>query len=600
MPEFIPDEVIEEIRQRADIIEVISDYVTLKKAGANYKGLCPFHQEKTPSFTVSQEKQLFHCFGCGIGGNIFTFLMKYEQVAFAEAARALAQRYGVTIPAIKATPQDQRKENLRQINAVALDFYVRELKEEQEGKVARGYLERRGIDRAIWEEYAIGYAPARWDALLTHLRKKGMNLKEAEALGLIIPKKGGWYDRFRDRIIFPIFDLRDRVTGFGGRILSDGSEPKYLNSPDSPLYKKGTGFYGLNVARKSIQKAGGKVYIVEGYFDLLSMAQKGVKNVVATLGTALTPEQARLARRFGKEFSLLFDPDGAGIKAALRGVEIFMQEETLTTVIPLPDGLDPDDYFQKGGDAEALWSRAVPGVEYTMERLMAGYDLGAVEGRAKAARAVLPFLLRIKDGVSRDLYLKRLAEKTGVGEGEIRDVALTLRKGRKPKVALWPEGVEQTSITGINVSAEKKLVQMMLQHPTLIPLVIKEGVIEDLESQALRSIGTLVIHTFQRHGDLSLDRIAPQLEDRGVSETAFALAFQEEEMEEGMAERIMVDCLRKIKMKTLKRQIEGIKKRIKEAEAHGDEALLNSLFLSMNALSPQIRKLQSDGVKDPS
>jgi DNA primase len=593
MAEFIPDEVIEEIRQRADIIEVISDYVALKKAGTNYKGLCPFHQEKTPSFTVSQEKQLFHCFGCGLGGNIFTFLMKYEQVAFAEAARALAQRYGVRIPEVKATAQDQRKENLRQINAVALDFYVRVLKEEKEGKVARGYLEHRGIERAIWEEYGIGYAPARWDALVTHLKKKGVNVKEAEALGLIIPKKGGWYDRFRDRIIFPIFDLRDRVIGFGGRILNDGQEPKYLNSPDSPLYKKGTGFYGLNVARKSIQKAGGKVCIVEGYFDLLSMAQKGVKNVVATLGTALTPEQARLVRRFGKEFFLLFDPDEAGAKAALRGVEIFMQEETFATVIPLPDGLDPDGYFQKGGDAQALWSKAIPGVEYTMERLMAGYDLGAIEGRAQAVRAVLPFLIRIKDGVSRDLYLKRLAEKTGVGEAEIRDVALTLHKGHK-------EGVEQKSIIGINASAEKKLVQMMVQHPTLIPLVIKEGVLEDLESQALRSIGALVIHTFQRHGDLSLDRIAPQLEERGVSETAFALAFQEEELEEGMAERIMVDCLRKIKMKTLKRQLEGIKKRIKEAEAQGDEALLNSLFLSMNALSPQIRKLQGDGVKDPS
>jgi DNA primase len=593
MAEFITDEVIEEIRQRADIIEVISDYVTLKKAGTNYKGLCPFHQEKTPSFTVSQEKQLFHCFGCGIGGNIFTFFMKYEQVAFAEAARALAQRYGITIPAVKVTAQDQRKENLRQINAVALDFYVRELKQEKEGKVARGYLERRGIERALWEEYGIGYAPARWDALVSHLKKKGVNLKEAEALGLIIPKKGGWYDRFRDRIIFPIFDLRDRVIGFGGRILNDGSEPKYLNSPDSPLYKKGAGFYGLNVARKSIQKAGGKVFIVEGYFDLLSMAQKGVKNVVATLGTALTPEQARLARRFGKEFFLLFDPDEAGTKAALRGVEIFMQEETFATVVPLPDGLDPDAYFQKGRDAEALWSKAISGVEYTMERLMAGHDLGAVEGRAKAVGAVLPFLLRIKDGVSRDLYLKRLAEKTGVGEAEIRDAALTLHKGHK-------EGVEQKSIPGINVSAEKKLVQMMIQHPTLIPLVIKEGVIENLENQALRSIGALVIHTFQRYGDLSLDRIAPQLEERGVSETAFALAFQEEGLEEGMAERIMVDCLRKIKMKTLKRQMEGLKKRIKEAEAQGDEALLNSLFLSMNALSPQIRKLQGDGLKDPS
>jgi DNA primase len=593
MAGLIPDEVIEEIRERADIIEVISDFVALKKGGANYKGLCPFHQEKTPSFTVSQEKQLFHCFGCGIGGNVFTFLMKHEQISFAEAARALAQRYGIVIPEVKATVQDRRKENLRQINAVALDFYCRELREEKEGTNAKGYLERRGIARAIWEEYRIGYAPARWDALATHLNKKGVNVKEAQALGLIIPKRGGWYDRFRDRIIFPIFDLQDRVNAFGGRSLNDGPEPKYLNSPDSLLYKKGAGFYGLNVARRSIQQSGGKVFIVEGYFDLLSMAQKGVKNVVATLGTALTPEQVRLARRFGKEFLLLFDPDEAGVKAALRGVEIFLQEDIVTTVISLPDGLDPDGYFQKGGDLQALQSRAIPGVEYAMERLMAGCDLGAVEGRAQAVRAALPSLLQIKDAVRRDLYLKRLAEKTGVGEAEIRDVAFAMRKGHK-------EGAVKEQITGIHVSAEKKLVQMMIQHPDLIPLVIKEGVVEGLEGQGLRTIGELVITTFRRHGDLSLDRIAPQLEERGVSETAFALAFQEEELEEGMAARIMTDCLRQIKMKALKRQMEGLKKRIKEAEAQGDEALLNSLFLSMNTLSPQIRKLQKEGIKEPS
>ncbi len=593
MAGFIPDEVIEEIRERADIIEVISDYVALKKVGRNYKGLCPFHQEKTPSFMVSPEKQLFHCFGCGVGGNVFTFLMKYEQIAFAEAARTLAQKYGVHIPEVRATVRDQRKENLRQINAVALDFYVHQLRAEREGKVARDYLKRRGIEGAICEEYGVGYAPPRWEALMTHLKKKGVNIKEAEALGLIIPKKGGWYDRFRDRIIFPIFDLQGRVIGFGGRVLSDGHEPKYLNSPESALYKKGAGLYGLNVARKYMQRAEGKVFVVEGYFDLLSMAQKGIKNAVATLGTALTPEQVRLARRFGREFFLLFDPDEAGVKAALRGLELFIQEDSFPAVIPLPEGLDPDAYFQKGGDPQALVASAVPGVEYAMERLMAGCDLGVVEGRVKAVEAILPFLLQIRDGVRRDLYIKRLAEKAGVKEAQVRDAALTMRKGRTT-------GPERESIAKIHVSAEKKLVQMMVQHPELLPLVIEEGVTEYLEGPTLRSIGELVIHDFQRYGDLSLDRLAPQLEERGVSETAFSLAFQEEELEEGMAERIMADCIRKIKMNTLKKQMEGLQRRIKAAEAQGDEALLNSLFLSMKALSPQIHRLQKEGLKGPS
>ncbi len=590
MAGFIPDEVIEEIRERADIIEVISDHMALKKAGRDYKGLCPFHQEKTPSFVVSPEKQLFHCFGCGVGGNTFTFLMKYEQISFAEAARALAQRYGVRIPEVRVMAQDQRKENLRQINAMTLDFYAHFIRGEKGGTVARDYLERRGIERGVWEEYGIGYAPSGWDNLVTHLKKKGVNVKEAEALGLIIPKKGGWYDRFRDRIIFPIFDLRDNVIGFGGRVLGDGLEPKYLNSPESILYKKGASFYGLNVARKYIQQEGGKVFIVEGYFDLLSMAQRGVKNVVATLGTALTPVQVRLARRFAKELFLLFDPDEAGKKAALRGLELCIQEDAFPTVIRLPDGLDPDGYFQKGGDPQALWSRAVPGVEYAMEMLMAGHDRGTVEGRVKAVHAVLPFLLKIKDGVHRGLYLKRLAEKSGVRQGEILDAARTMRKGPT-------KGAAQEPITRIHVSTGKTLVQMMIQNPKLISFVIEEGVVEGLEDHDLRSIAELVIRDLQRHGDLSLDRLAPTLEERGLSEIAFSLAFQEEEMEEGIAERIIKDCLLKLKMKALKRQQEGLNKRIKEAETKRDEALLNSLFLSMETLNTQIRKLQKAGSK---
>jgi DNA primase len=593
MSGLIPDEVLEEIRDRADIIEVISDHLILKKAGRNYKGLCPFHQEKTPSFMVSPDKQLFHCFGCGVGGNVFTFLMKYEQISFTEAARSLAQKYGVQIPEVRATVQDERRERLLKINDLALAFYVSLIKGDKEGKIARDYLAHRGIDRSVCEEYGIGYAPPRWDALVSHFKEKGVNLKEAESLGLVIPKKGGWYDRFRARIIFPIFNLRGRVTGFGGRVLGNGEEPKYLNSPDSLLYKKGAGFYGLNVARTYIQREEGRVFLVEGYFDLLSMAQKGVKNVVATLGTALTPEQVRLARRFGKEFFLLFDPDEAGKKATLRGLAIFIQEEVFPAVIPLPDGLDPDGYFQKGGSLQALRERIVSGVEYAMEMLVEGYDLGSAEGKVQAVEAVLPFLLQIKDGVRRDFYLKRLAERVGVAEGDIRDAAFTMSRGRK-------KGAQQNLPTPVHVSTEKKIVQMIIQYPEFIPLLIEEGVVEGFEEQKLRCISELAIHDFQLHGDLSLDRLSPQLEERGVREMAFTLAFQEEELEEGIAERIMEDCLRKVKMKALKKQREGLNKRIKEAEAQRDEALLNSLLLSMETLKSQMSKLQKTGAKGSS
>lgn len=585
---FIPEEVIEEIKGRADIVEVISDYVSLKKAGANYMGLCPFHQEKAPSFAVSQEKQLFHCFGCGIGGNVFTFLMRYEQVSFVEAARMLAQRYGVQIPDTRAQARDQRREVLRQIVALAHEFYRHQLRGGKDGEVARGYLAHRGISEEVWEAYGVGYAPPRWDALVAHLKAKGVNMREAEAIGLIIPKKGGWYDRFRGRIIFPIFDLRDRVIAFGARAIADGGEPKYLNSPDSPLFHKGGGFYGLNVARKEIQLAGGKVFIVEGYFDLLSMAQRGVRNVVATLGTALTAEQVRLAKRFGNDFYLLFDPDEAGTKAAIRAVGFFIDQDTFPTVIPLPPGEDPDAYFQKGGDIEALWAKGVPGVEFVMEQVLARYELNGVDGKAEAIKAVIPFVLKIRDGVRRELYLKRLADRTGVAEGVVRDTAARAVRGTV-------KGAEGAGDAGILVSAERKLVQLMIQYPHLIPAVIEGGIVSEIDSLPLRKICEAAISDFQGHSDFSLDRIAAQLADPGVCEIAFSLAFEQEELEAGMAERIMRDCLRQLKLKGLRREMEVLKKRVAEAEAKGDEALVHSLFLSIKALAPEIRRLQHGG-----
>ena len=595
MAGLIPDKTLEEIRERADIVEVLSDHLTLKKAGRDYKGLCPFHNEKTPSFMVSPEKQLFHCFGCGAGGNVFTFLMKYEQISFAEAARSLAQRYGVRIPEVQTTSRDQRREQLLMINVAAQEFFLRQLREEAGGETARSYLVHRGITRPLWEEYGIGYAPSRWDGLTSYFKSKGISAQGAEALGLIIPKKGGWYDRFRGRIIFPVNDLQGRIIGFGGRVLGVDEEPKYLNSPDSLLYKKGASFYGLNVARSHIQREGGKVCIVEGYFDLLSMAQHGIKNVVAVLGTALTPDQVGLARRFGKEFFLLFDPDEAGVKAAMRGLELFIQEDAFPTVIPLPDGLDPDGYFQKkGGTPQALWSRAVPGVEYAMDILLKGYDLAVVEGQARGVEAVLPFLLQIKDGVRRDLYLQRLAEKTRVKEEEVRAAALGMRT-KRARV-----GAQPVSPTALRLSTEKKLVQMMMQYPEVIPLVVEGGGVEGFEDRTLRSIAELVIQDVQRHGIFSLERLTPLLEAQGVSEMAFAMAFHEEELEEGMAPRIVEDCLRQIKMRALKRQMAGLKRKIKEAEAKGDEALLHSLFLSMKALGPQLNKLQREGLKGAS
>jgi len=585
---LIPEKVLEEIRNHTDIVEVISDYVMLKKAGKSYKGLCPFHGEKDPSFVVSEEKQLFHCFGCGVGGNVFTFLMKYENMSFVEAARSLGRRYGIEIPELRETSGDKEIGKLAEVNALALNFYVRYLRDSRNGQRARDYLTDREIGKAIWDEYRLGYAPRRWDAMVNHLKREGVNLTDAERIGLLIPRDGRWYDRFRDRVIFPICDLQDRVIAFGGRVLKDTDEPKYLNSPESLLYKKGNNLYGLNVARKHIRSEGGRLYVVEGYFDLLSMSQRGVKNVVATLGTAFTRQQVRVLRRFGRECFLLFDPDRAGKKAAVSAVQMFMQEDTIPTVVPLPSGLDPDEYCRKGLPLEALWQRAMSGVDYALQVLMEPYDLTQDEGKRKAIGDVLPFLLQMRDGVSRGLYFKRLAELTGVPESAVLDAAGKMRMSRM-------KGPGEETIPRIHLSAEKKLLQMMIQSPDFIPLVSKEGVVNCIENKDLRRIGELVVNDFHAHGELSLDRLCSELKDRGLDEVAVRLAFADEEVETEEKARIVADCIRRIKITVLQRKKEELNRKVREAEAKGDEAMLQSLLLGMEGLKKQMQELKNEG-----
>jgi DNA primase len=319
----------EEVKKAADIIEIIGQYVQLKKRGQNHIGLCPFHSERSPSFTVNQDKQIYHCFGCGRGGDVFTFWMEYHNLSFSQSLKDLAERYNIDLPRYKGLPEEKKKAELKELlfktNGLAADYFHNMLVRSAEGKPGRDYFSRRKISQETISRFQLGYAANKWDGLINYLRSKNISLDLGAKAGLLIPKKDGdYYDHFRDRIIFPIFDLNHQIIGFGGRVLGD-SLPKYINTPETPLYHKGESLYGLDSAFRNIRE-GGLAIVVEGYMDMLALRQHGISNVVATLGTAFTSNQVRRLKGYTKEVVVLFDPDDAGRDAALKSFPLFLNE----------------------------------------------------------------------------------------------------------------------------------------------------------------------------------------------------------------------------------------------------------------------------------
>ena len=424
----IPEETIEAIRNRTDIVDLIGRYVSLRQTGRSFKGLCPFHQEKTPSFHVHPERQIFHCFGCGEGGNGFVFLMKHENLSFPEAARSLASLCGIEIPETESEPGEAGLlRRLREATAAAQSHYRTELLGAA-GQVARAYLEQRGIDLATAQRFGLGYAPDSWDALARALGKAQIPAELGERAGLLAERKsGGHYDRLRGRVTFPIQDVRGDVVAFGGRVLPsaapkpDGDEgPKYLNTPESPLFRKREAFYGLPEALEAIRRSE-RAIIVEGYFDRIALARAGMPESLATCGTALTPEHARQLRRRTREVVLLFDGDEAGQRAVERSLAILLPEGVRVRAAALPPADDPDSVLARDG-AEALRAivdAAVPAVEAVIRRVSARAHATPWE-KSDAVAAVAPLLALVADPVERGEHERQLALAVGVRPEDVK------------------------------------------------------------------------------------------------------------------------------------------------------------------------------------
>ena len=505
MAVYIPEEKINDIKNAADIVDIISEVAVLKKSGKNFLGLCPFHSEKTPSFTVSPDKQIFYCFGCSAGGNVFSFLMKQEGISFPEAVRMLARRYGIDIPVQTMSPEQKRqisqRESVLAINRQAMDFFRCALLENTSGKTAMEYLLKRGISREIIDDFKIGYAPEGWDNLAIYFSKKKQPDELVEKSGLIIPRKGksGFYDRFRSRIIFPIFDISMQIIGFGGRVLDD-SLPKYLNSPETPVYNKSRSLYGLHMAKGKCRESK-TVFIVEGYFDLLALHQHGIQNSVATLGTSLTPEHVQILRGFiGKDgrIVLVYDSDLAGIKAAQRSIEVFDKGYVDAAIVVLPAGHDPDSYLLEFGTEPfmnlAAESKGV--ISFLIDCAVKKHGL-STEGKIHIISDMKVSLSAIKDNVARSLYVKELAERIDIDEKAVLEKVRQVSAGKSSDIVKPAAYVFQNNGNRL----ERQIIAMMLQFPEVLSEVDNRGLLNLFEDNILKSIGQSVLKLKDSSGE---------------------------------------------------------------------------------------------------
>ena len=484
----LSSDLLEEIRNRCDIVDVISEYVHLKPAGKGFKGLCPFHGEKTPSFMVSPEKQLFHCFGCGEGGNVFNFLMKYEKFSFFEAVKMLAKKSGVALPVDEEKENflDREKEKLYILNNLVANYYRECLFRTNQGKKVINYFKKRGINNASVEKYRLGYAPSGWDTLNNFLKKKGYSYKELIKAGLIKKGKieGKYIDYFRDRIIFPIFNLSGRVIGFGGRVL-ENSLPKYINSPETLIYNKGSNLYSLNYAKEDIRKKN-YIIIVEGYTDVLITQQYGFNNVVASLGTALTNKQIDLVKRFTDMVLIAYDADSAGNMATLRSLDLIIKAGLNIKVIDLPQGDDPADFLVKKGKNpfQNLIDSSLSLIDYKLKFLYSKNSVKTIEGKVKVIKGIIPTLSIIGNEVELRAQTKKISEELKLSEEAI---LIELKKYKSGSIYCSSNFVKPNSESG-NIKAEKILIGCMLENEHIAQNILKKLKSEDFSVLMHRQI----------------------------------------------------------------------------------------------------------------
>jgi DNA primase len=602
----IKEEDIDKLREQCDLVDVISDYVQLKKAGRVFKGLCPFHDEKTPSFMVDPAKQLYHCFGCGEGGNIFTFLKKKEGLEFRDAVERLASRIGFTLHyegvSREASEAESRRSRLYRINQWAAEVYHATLKDREAGKQARGYLASRSMDQDAVQAFRLGFAPNRWDFLYRQAMHRGFTAVDFVSVGLGLKGEKGTYDRFRGRLIFPIHDLQDRVIAFGGRVIGEG-QPKYLNSPETPIYVKSRHLYALNLARREIVRQGFAI-LVEGYTDVIGLWQAGIRNVAATLGTALGEEHLKLLEKFTERIVLAFDADTAGIVASVRGLDFFDKVLPDIRVIGLADGMDPADFVANSGPDEflRLTEQSIPLVDYCLDKVKEEYDPLDTNSRIRGVREAIAMLKGLQRDIERERYIKEIADWSGLSYHTVFDIYRKApgKGGNETETS----DIESHIALPPHVRAERELLRLLIHHNALLPKA-NEGLDGELFDDQSNSVIFHSLmekqHQAEQEG-AAYDTLAPQLiediESEQARNTITALVFDKsgnvDNINDREAEAIYRDLLASLKEFYLERQIRRLKKDLQglssaDQRNHARERDLSEEIYALERMKRELR-----------
>jgi DNA primase len=577
---LIPQEKIEEIRTSSDIVSYIARYVSLKKTGKNFKGLCPFHKEKTPSFIISPDKQIYHCFGCGKGGNIFGFLMEIENISYIEAIRKIAFDLGISLPKARTERhgQDTSEYDLLFLaNQTARDFFVNQM-----AKITRSsaleYLKRRQLKPETIEKFQIGFAPKQWDAIIQEAKRKNINQDTLIELGLIQKKEGGteFFDKFRNRIMFPFHNTSGRIVGFGGRRLQESDQPKYLNSPESRIYKKGEILYGLHQALAAIRDQKYAI-IVEGYFDLLRLVDVGINNVVASSGTALTEGQGRLLKRYTNTIIISYDSDDAGVKAAIRNGQILESLDLAVYLVEMPKPHDPDSYVLKEGKTAylKLIQKKISPVEFLLKDFKTHHPSASIEEKNQFIDTIFESLILLPNDVKIGLYLHELSEKLELAESFLISRFNRLKKQRRFQKSYSHETEDSEQIkSGYKKGewrAEEGILSLLLLDNAQINKQILQNVsASDFENEDIKEIFEYISHQWEEVGTINISKINKEFSSKTKAALLSKLFIQDIHDENKFA----ADCIYKIRKRSLDIRFNDIKKLMNE-EASSDDSVLH-------------------------
>lgn len=601
MKDAVFDDFIDRLRSESDIVSVVSDYVALKKKGKNYWGCCPFHNEKTPSFSVTPDKGFFYCFGCQTGGNVFNFLMKVENITFFEAVKLLAKKLNIPLPEKDKTPlelaREQELAKLYQVNELAVDFFHACLTKTKFGKPAREYLASRGISAEHISFFKLGFAPPLWDKLSLAFSKRGIDLDILLKSGLCAARTSGEgvYDRFRNRIMFPIRDVRGRAIGFGGRVL-DNSQPKYLNSPETQLFNKRHVLYGFDKAYKHIRESG-QVIIVEGYMDALTLYSHGIKNVVASLGTAFTPEQARNLIKLNAELLFSYDTDAAGQNATVRALDTVRSMGAAIKVVSMPDGKDPDEFVRKHDSSafQELIASAQPLLNYQLDQALKSDDYTTVQGKIAVVGKLAPILAEAENAVEANAHITRLSQVLSVDESALRtEITKYIVQSKKDKNVKNGKTINIALLykqpAPAVVQAERQLIRMMCEDLSLIPYVFSQISPQEIQGVLQQEIINLIFNAYNMEKNITqtdLNTIVNNLSEKANNEFSHIMLM---EIQLQDVVKSVDDCIKTIRLAHLTTLYEQHRLMADELERMGDSSFLQELAESQR-IKHEISKL---------